>query len=225
MQLAEKTILVVGASGVLGAQITRLLAAGGARVLGTASSLESAANIPAEASLRLVVDLDSPESISVLTNYLAANQAIDGVVLAAGRVGFGPSTQTTVGEAAKLMQINYLGQAQLVSQLHPLLSAGNEPFVLAITGVVAERSFPSMAAYCASKQALSGWLSAVATEWRKDGVRIIEARPGHTETGLAGRALFGTAPAFPAGLTPQHVAQVLVNGIVSDAKMLASTDF
>jgi cyclic-di-GMP-binding biofilm dispersal mediator protein len=82
-----------------------------------------------------------------------------------------------------------------------------------------------MAAYCASKQALAGWLASVATEWRKDGVRIIDARPGHTETGLASRALFGIAPAFPLGLSPHRVAQVLVGGILGEAKLLASTDF
>jgi len=225
MQLTGKTILVVGASGVLGAEISRMLVAEGARVLGSASSVESAAKIPAEVSLRLVADLRSPQSISALTNYLAANETIDGLVLAAGCVGFGPATQTSADQAASLMQINHLGPAQLISELHPVFSGGTEPFVLAITGIVAERSFPSMAAYCASKQALAGWLASVATEWRKDGVRIIDARPGHTETGLAGRALFGTAPAFPSGLSPQRVAQVIVDGILGEAKLLASTDF
>ena len=225
MQLTGKTILVVGASGVLGAEISRMLVAEGARVLGSASSVESAAKIPAEVPLRMVADLRSPQSISALTNYLAANETIDGLVLAAGCVGFGPATQTTADQAANLMQINHLGPAQLISELHPVFSGGTEPFVLAITGVVAERSFPSMAAYCASKQALAGWLASVATEWRKDGVRIIDARPGHTETGLAGRALFGTAPAFPSGLSPQRVAQVIVDGILGEAKLLASTDF
>jgi len=225
MQLTGKTILVVGASGVLGAEISRMLVAEGARVLGSASSVESAAKIPAEVSLRLVADLRSPQSISALTNYLAANETIDGLVLAAGCVGFGPATQTTADQAANLMQINHLGPAQLISELHPVFSGDTEPFVLAITGVVAERSFPSMAAYCASKQALAGWLASVATEWRKDGVRIIDARPGHTETGLASRALFGTAPAFPSGLSPQRVAQVIVDGILGEAKLLASTDF
>ena len=225
MQLTGKTILVVGASGVLGAEISRMLVAEGARVLGSASSVESAAKIPAEVSLRLVADLRSPQSISALTNYLTANETIDGLVLAAGCVGFGPATQTTADQAANLMQINHLGPAQLISELHPVFSGGTEPFVLAITGIVAERSFPSMAAYCASKQALAGWLASVATEWRKDGVRIIDARPGHTETGLAGRALFGTAPAFPSGLSPQRVAQVIVDGILGEAKLLASTDF
>jgi cyclic-di-GMP-binding biofilm dispersal mediator protein len=225
MQLTGKTILVVGASGVLGAEISRMLVAEGARVLGSASSVDTAAKIPAEVSLRLVADLRSQQSISAFTNYLAANETIDGLVIAAGCVGFGPATETTADQAASLMQINHLGPAQLISELHPVFSAGTEPFVLAITGVVAERSFPSMAAYCASKQALAGWLASVATEWRKDGVRIIDARPGHTETGLASRALFGIAPAFPLGLSPHRVAQVLVGGILGEAKLLASTDF
>lgn len=225
MDLNGKNILVVGASGVLGAEISRLLAAAGARVLGTASSQDSAQRIPEQVAVRLLVDLADPASIGVLTNYLKSAEPIDGVVLAAGRVGFGLALDANPAQVEGLTQINFLGPAQLITELQPHLKNGAEPFVAAITGVVAEKSFPGMAAYCAGKKAISGWLDSVAAEWRKDGIRILEARPGHTETGLATRPMFGAAPAFPTGMTATHVAQKIVEGIASDAKLLASTDF
>jgi cyclic-di-GMP-binding biofilm dispersal mediator protein len=54
-------------------------------------------------------------------------------------------------------------------------------------------------------------------EVRRPLVRVIDARPGHTETGLAGRAVFGQAPAMPTGMTPGHVADVIVAAITGDA--------
>ena len=60
------------------------------------------------------------------------------------------------------MQLNHLGPTQLINELAPALAGREDAFVAAITGVVAEKSFPGMSAYCASKSALSSWLAAVA---------------------------------------------------------------
>ena len=223
MNLSGKNILFVGVSGVLGSHIANLLAAQGARVLGTATSNESAARMPEAIATRLLLDLESPESIKTLGDYLVGSEKLDGVVLAAGRVGFGRLDSTPAAAASRLTQINYLGQADLAARLLPAMNP--ESFLAAITGVVAERTFPGMASYCASKTALSTWLAASNSEFRRAGVQVIEARPGHTETGLATRPLFGEAPNMPTGMTAEHVASKIVEAIVSRTALLASTDF
>jgi cyclic-di-GMP-binding biofilm dispersal mediator protein len=68
-------------------------------------------------------------------------------------------------------------------------------------------------------------LTALGKEWRREGIRVISARPGHTETGLASRAIAGQAPTFPAGMTTEHVVARLVAAIEADEKDLASSDF
>ncbi len=225
MNLSAKRILVVGASGVLGAEITRMLAANGAHVLGTARTQESAGNIPVEASVRLLVDLANPESITVLSNYLLANEDIDGVVVAAGRVGFGFVADTSSADGQALMQVNFHGPAHLITGLLPALKGKEEAFVAAITGVVAEKNFAGMAAYCASKSAFAAWLGALALEVRRDKIHVVEARPGHTETGLATRPLFGAAPQMPQGMTPTQVAARILAGIVAGEKVISSSEF
>lgn len=225
MELEQKRILVVGASGVLGAEISRLLVSEGAFVMGTASSADSAQRIPEVVGLRLLVDLASSQNVRVLTDYLKQNETIDGIIVAAGRVGFGMAADTPSDQAQTLMQLNHLGPAQLINELAPALAGREDAFVAAITGVVAEKSFAGMSAYCASKSALSSWLAAVSGEWRRNRVRVIDLRPGHTETGLATRPLFGSAPTMPPGMTPQHVAKVIVEAIKSGASSVASSEF
>ena len=230
MDFSAKRILVVGASGVLGGEFTRMLSRAGAQVLGTASSQESAAHIPSDAALRLVADLGSAESIKVLTDYLVANEQIDGIVVAAGRVGFGMAAETSEQQVAALTQVNFGGPAQLITDLLPALR-GREDALMpgndfsAITGVVAEKSFPGMSAYCASKSAFSAWLGSLAFELRRDKIKVIDARPGHTETGLATRPLFGAAPQMPQGMTAEHVAGVVVAAIADGTTVVTSTDF
>jgi cyclic-di-GMP-binding biofilm dispersal mediator protein len=53
----------------------------------------------------------------------------------------------------------------------------------------------------------------------------VDARPGHTESGLATRAIFGQAPNFGAGKTVPEVVTRIVTAIKEDEKDLPSTAF
>lgn len=225
MEIANKRFLVVGASGVLGGEIVKLLTEKGAIVSGSASSNDSAAKIPAKVEVRLLLDLTSTESIKTLSDYLIAATELDGIINAAGVVAFGEVKDLTAETVGKLMAINASGPMQLFSALTAKLAEKEESVVVNITGVVAETPLPGIAAYSASKFAIDGFLAAAAREWRRQGIRAISARPGHTETGLASRAIAGEAPKFPEGMTAQHVAQRIVAAIENDEKELPSTAF
>ena len=82
-----------------------------------------------------------------------------------------------------------------------------------------------MSVYGASKAAVRSFDEALAREARKAGVRVIDARPPHTETGLASRAVAGTAPKFPVGLDPTAVARRIVQAIADGETDLPSTAF
>lgn len=228
--LQGKRILVVGASGAFGQEFCNQLMNQGAAVLGTARTNESSVRLRADLAQRLILDLVSSESISNLAAYLnAAPEPLDGIVLAAGLVAFGSIAETPPSVTEKLLRVNALGQMQLVSLLLPKLAnsseAGREPFVLSISGVIAELPMAGLAAYSASKTALLGFAQAAAKELRKAGVSWIDARPGHTESGLAGRAIHGNAPNFGEGKEVPAVVQRMVAGILNSEKDLPSTSF
>ena len=230
MDLSQKTILVMGATGALGSLISNALAERGAAVVGTARTNESAARLPASLGQSLLLDCEDPASVHALGAYLAERpEPLDGIINAAGIVGFGTAEATSAADALRLMTVNHLAPAELISRVLPRLAesaaAGREPVIVGITGIVSEQAFPGMSAYVASKTAHAAWLRALALEIRRHKVRVLDAHPGHTETGLAGRAVFGAAPAFPAGMTAEHVVDVIVSAIVADETMLASESF
>ena len=228
MEFTNKNILVLGGSGALGAELVRQLSAQGANVMATARNAETATRIPDEAKVKLLLDLEDPESIKTLTDYLLSNnEPVHGIINAAGVVGFGKATETSPQDAAKLMQINNLGPAAIFSALHPLLLLDKDAgtFVAAITGVVSEKVFPGMSAYTVSKTAHASYLATITQEFRRDKIQVTDAKPGHTETGLASRAIFGTAPAFPEGMTAAHVVSVLLAGIKEGKAVIPSTEF
>ena len=228
--LKSKNILVLGASGVLGSTLSTKLAAQGATVMATSSTLESAERVPQAGNPGLLVDLTNPESIRVLIDYLIESEAkIDGIVNATGVVAFGNFTDLTAEVLTKLFAVNTTGPIHLIQGLLPALklsaAAGNDPFIVNISGVVAESPMAGLAAYSSSKAALYAFDQAISRELRRDGIRVIDARPGHTETGLAGRAIAGTAPKMGEGLEPAVVARVICDGIESGAADLGSEAF
>ncbi|WP_138316540.1 SDR family NAD(P)-dependent oxidoreductase [Rhodoluna limnophila] len=229
-ELQGRQILVVGASGAFGNEFCTQLEASGAKVIGTARNADSAARLQPQLEQRLLLNLEDPQSIQTLANYLRASQtSIDGVVLASGLVAFGSVAETSSAVLQRLTQVNTLGQIDLVQQLLPSLvqssTAGRSPFVVSISGVIAERPMAGLSAYSASKAALHAYATAAQREYQKLGIRWLDARPGHTESGLANRAIAGTAPNFGAGMTVEHVIRRIIKAVLDDEKDLPSGSF
>ena len=210
MNFTGKNILVVGASGGLGIEFVNQLTAAGATVYATARTNESSVRIPDQVAQKLLLDLESADSITTLATYLNSSVKLDGVIISAGLVAFGLATDTTTSIDAKLLQVNYRGPRDLLVALQPNLSNSENAFVLNVTGIVAEMPLPSLSSYSASKMAMHGFLTAVSREWRRSGIKVVSELLGHTETGLAGRAIAGQAPQFPPGLSAEDaVTQML----------------
>ena len=98
-------------------------------------------------------------------------------------------------------------------------------FFVNVSGVVADTPMPGMAAYSASKAGAAAAMEAVRREFRRSRVHVVDARPPHTETGLASRPLAGVAPKMPQGLTPRAVAERIVLAIEGNDAVVAANDF
>ena len=228
-EIQDRSIVVVGASGGLGAPLAALMATSGARLtlVGRDESRLRALGVDGE-----VVAVDVRKSASATTIVDAARRAyggIDGIVNVAGAVAFGSVEDLSDEVLIDLFTLDTLAPIRLLRVALPSLresaAAGRDPFVMHVSAIVAEQPMPGMAGYSAAKAALMAYDAAAARELRREGIRLIDARPPHTETGLATRPLAGQAPKMPQGLTPESVAQRLVDAIVSGEKDLASGAF
>ncbi len=218
-------VAVLGASGGLGAPIARLLAEHGARLLlaGRRTDRLDALGIHGASTVTLDVrDVNAGDSL-----VAAAQDAfgrLDGVVNAAGVVAFGPLIDTDDVVLEELFLTNVLGPLWLIKRVVPAL-AMTRGFFVYISAVVAETPIPGMVAYSASKAALTGADRALVRELRRRHVRLCDARPPHTETGLAERPLAGISPALPEGLSPERVAARIVTAIEADETDVAADQF
>ncbi len=217
--------LVVGASGGLGSLIAEQLADAGAVVVRAARNPATLAGPDA-----YLADLTQPGSAEgLMAAAVAAHGRLDGLVIAAGRVAFGPIAEVTDATLTELFEINALAPMRLIREALPHLTVSaaekREPVIVTISGIVAESPTAGLASYSASKAALAGFVTAANRELRRAGIRVMDARPGHTETALSTHPIAGAAPAFPAGLAPEAVAARIVRGIVDGEKDLPSGSF
>lgn len=221
--VSGKRILVTGATGALGSRIARELHNLGARLVLTGRSVEALQGLGIPAEL-FAYDLNHPGAADALIPAVVAGGELDGMVLAHGVVAFGPAAELDYGTLSTLTQLNHMGPIQLIHAAIPALvqarASGSEPFVLTISGVIADIPTTGMAAYGAGKAGLKSFVQAAQRELRRDGIRLVDARPPHTETGLASRAIAGQAPAMPSGMNPDAVAQRIVAALVGDEKDL-----
>lgn len=227
--LQDRSVLIIGATGGLGTQISKQLASAGALLTLHGRDESRLQSLGLNAAL-VAGDLRHQETATnVVGAAVAAHGHLDGIVIASGVVAFGPVADLADDTLVDLFTINTLAPIRVLQAAIPHLvesnTAGRSPFVLNISAVVAEQPTAGMAAYSASKAALTAFDGAAARELRRMGIRMIDARPPHTETGLANRPIAGTPPRLPNGLDPAAVAERLIAAIVNDELDLASSSF
>lgn len=211
MDIDGKRFLVAG-GGVLGSQLAAALTAGGARVAVTARETEGGGGaIP----LEITDDRSREEALELAEAELAG---LDGLVVATGVAGFG-SVGEIDGEAeARLMSVNAVGPMRLIGSAVGRIADGGT--IVALSAVVAEYPTAGMAAYSASKAALSAYLTALRREQRRR-VSVIDVRPGHMETGFADRALGGEPPKMPEPEDPAALTAAVMDAIAGDKREVA----
>lgn len=225
--LASAHVLVVGATGGLGAPISRRLAERGARLSLSARSADRLDALARELGGAVVgthaADLTFPRAPGDVVRAAAGQGRLDGVVYAAGVVAFGPVTEMDDDTLDALLLTNLVAPVRLVRAAVPVLAPG--AFLAHLSAVVAERPAAGMAAYSATKAGLTGFDAALAHELRRQRIRVLDVRPPHTETGLAGRPIAGQAPPLGRGLDPDAVAARVVQAIEADERDLPAASF
>jgi short-subunit dehydrogenase len=218
------SVVVVGASGGLGRQIARQLADCGALLTLAARDRKAVESLGFDAPVVAADIRDAESGAAIVEAALSARGRIDGLVNAAGVVAFGSLADTGDEVIEDLFLTNVLGPLWLMRAAIPALTE-SRGFIANISAVVAEQPLAGMAAYAASKAALTAADRALTRELRGAGITVTDARPPHTETGLADRPIAGTAPRLREGLQPEVVAARIIAAIRAGEREIPAEAF
>ncbi|HEV7456007.1 MAG TPA: SDR family oxidoreductase [Roseococcus sp.] len=176
-------IVILGATGGIGAALARRVAARGATpvlMARDAARLEAlAGEIPgAEA---LVVDVTDTAALKAAITGLGAPLA--GLAYCVGSILLKPATRVTEADLADTYRLNVIGAAMAVQAAIPALQAGQGSVVL-FSSVAARAGFANHLAIGAAKAAVEGMTVALAAELAPQ-VRVNAIAPSLTRTRIA----------------------------------------
>ncbi|AEF84842.1 short chain dehydrogenase [Treponema primitia ZAS-2] len=111
---------------------------------------------------------------------------LDIVLSNAGYLHFGPVEELTEQELRNQMETNFFGSVNVIQAVLPILREQGAGHILQVTSVGGVVASSFVSAYHASKYALEGFLTAMAAEVEKFGIKTTMIEPGSFGTNLVG---------------------------------------
>ena len=174
----------------------------------------------------LAVQADTRDEAALAAAVAQAEQrwgGLDAAIAAAGVIAGGvPAWQVPADQQDAVLSIDLGGVLTLARVTVPALLRRPEPRhgrFLAVASAAATRGLPMLAAYCAAKAGVAGFIRALAVELGGTGVTANAVSPGSTDTpilaesarlyGLPGAQSFAAQQPLGRLLRPDEVAAVL----------------
>lgn len=207
-RLAGLRALVTGGSSGVGRALAIELASRGAHVLATArrhdrlAELEASV-VPVGVGQRFtfaagdITDAGFREQLMRLANERLGG--LDVVVAAAGSGAIGSLVTMPADTFRSILDLDLIAPAELVRIAVPHLAAGRTPAIVLVGSILGYHPLPLHAAYCAAKAGIIALAGSLRHELRPQGIDVLLASLGPTESEFWDALLTGHRPAWSRG--------------------------
>ena len=218
-RISESRVLITGAASGLGRLMAeRFLEKGASRLVLwdiNQETLDQAVRDLGDAATGHLVDIANPEEVRTAA---ADAGPIDILVNNAGIIVGKPAAEHTAADIDRTMGVNALGPMHLTAAILPGMIKRERGHVVNIASAAGMVANPHMAAYVASKFALTGWSESVRLEMEREetGVRVTTVQPYYINTGMFDGV---RSPIVPI-LKPERVVARIVRAVETDRVLL-----
>jgi short-subunit dehydrogenase len=220
MDIANRRVLVTGASRGLGRTLAFAFAAGGAReVFAGARKAEDIEKLSSDAQAikapitPVKLDVTSAEDI----HAVAALGCIDILVNNAGVAGYGDPLQMNFESALAEMNVNYFGALRMARALAPAMVAQGQGMIVNVATAFAKVNLPLVGTYCASKAALLSLGQALRAYLGDKGVHVMTVMPTTIDTDMSsGADVPKMTKEFVAGEILRHIRAETIDPPIGD---------
>lgn len=195
-RLKDKIAIVTGAGIGIGQAIAKRFAAEGAHVWvtdingDTANDTVRAIKSAGGAATAMVVDVSKGQDITALVrNVDQAHGRADVLVNNAGILIRGEVRGLSDSDWTKLREVNIDGVLRLSRDCLGLLRKSKSPSIINISSIMANRGLRPLAAYTATKGAVTALTKGLAVEYAPFSIRVNCIAPGYIETAITDRLL------------------------------------
>lgn len=195
-RLKGKVAVVTGAGSGIGRAIAEVFAAEGAFVYVTDVNGDSAAKtadgITTEGhkAMALVVDVTRGQDVTALMRSIeTAHGRIDVLANNAGLNVRSDFRHLSDADWATIREVNLDGVVRVARDAFNLMKASGNASLINVSSIMGQRPVHQVAAYAATKGAVSALTRALALEYARFGIRVNALAPGFIETALTARVL------------------------------------
>ena len=223
--LEEQVVALMGASSGIGRESALRFAERGAKVVVSARSADGLDSLVAEIQDRggeataLRADVTDFEQVEAVADQAAAAYGrLDTWVHLSAVSIFAPFERTTPEEFRRVVDTDLTGQAYGAMAALPHIKREGRGALVHVTSVVARRSVPLQAAYCAAKHGVDGLLETLRVELMREGwpIGVTNVMPAAINTPFFDKARTRL------GVKPRGFPPTYAPGVVADAILYAA---
>ncbi len=214
----RRRAIIVGASGGIGAALSRKLAREGfylaladrnkAAVQSLCDEINAVGEIRALAYEHDVTKYDSVPDM--LRRIIADLGGVDTLIYIAGVIYFPALDEFNFAQDYKMVEVNQLGAMAWMSAIAPLFQSAKSGQIVGVSSVAGDRGRIGNPGYNASKAALTNYLEALRNRLTRHGVNVLTVKPGMVKTEML--KLPG-APKPVLAAEPEQVADLIWNAM------------
>jgi NAD(P)-dependent dehydrogenase (short-subunit alcohol dehydrogenase family) len=176
--MSKGQVIVTGASRGIGEAIAIELDRRGFDVVALSRSGRSPVGVG------IVCDMTDESSIASAIAGIGERGPIIGLVNNAGAHEARPSAELSLSEFETCIRLNASAVLIACREAYPYLRKSGEGLIVNIGSFFDRLAVSENLAYCASKTAVGAITRCLASEWAKDGIRVLDVAPGYIETDL-----------------------------------------
>jgi short-subunit dehydrogenase len=214
-EVANKTILLTGATGGIGFAIAKALSLRGAQLVLVGRNKKKLSDLNDRLGgkhLDCLADISTPKGRETIIDFCENElRQIDVVINNAGVSYFGAFETMEPSTIEQIIQTNLISQMLLCQSFIPLLKTFKKSEIINVGSTFGSIGYPGFTAYCASKFGLKGFSEALSRELSDTKVSVRYFAPRATQTKLNTDQVIEMNKALANSVdSPEQVADALV---------------
>ncbi|WP_016950926.1 SDR family oxidoreductase [Anabaena sp. PCC 7108] len=217
--IADKTVLLTGATGGIGVYIAHTLAKEKATILAVSRSPEKLKKISDEVDelggkcISFCFDISRITDLSILLNQIyEVTGTIDILINNAAIEKYRPFQHYTLEDIQSILTTNLITGMELTRLILPKMIAQNSGHIVNIASGSGKKGAPYNSIYSASKAGLIMWTDAIRQELADSSIGVSVICPGYTNAGMF-HAFGLSAPSLARVSEPTEVAIAVIKAI------------